>query len=268
MKKIQLTLSVITLITIHFNSTAQFLDNLGKRVENKVEETITRKAENKAAEQTEDAVDGVFDAGKKKNKKKSSSSEELKTQYIFSFSATIVVESKEENSSNTIKQSYGDGYILAIMNDNKMIQDFEAKNMIVLDDKNKSASVMSMQWMEKMMESVTKESKSDKNATMVKTGKTKKILGYTCYEYNLTSDDGKTQIWFAPNVPFDYKNYLSSMSKTFGGKSKNISKGEGYVMEMTSYDKQGKETMHMYVKSVSEKIFNINLNDYTINKMM
>jgi len=267
MKRKKIALSLLALLAIQLHTSAQFLDNLGKRVENKVEETITRKAEDKAEEKTEEAVDGVFDAGKKK-KKKSTSSEEVKTNYIFSFSATIVIESKEEKSSNTIKQSYGNGYILADMNGNKMIQDFQAEQIIILNDENKSASVMSMQWMDKMMESVTKESKSDKNAKIVKTGATKKIHGYLCYEYIITSDDGKTQIWFAPNVPFDYKNYLKSMAKIFGGKSNTISKGKGYVMEMTSYDTKGKETTHMYVKSVSEKIINVNLESYTITKMM
>ncbi len=255
---------------LNFYSSAQFLENLGKRVEDKVEETITRKAEDKAEEKTEEAVDGVFDAGKKKKKKTSdgSSSEELKTTYVFSFSATIVLESKEENTSNTMNQSYGDGYILGEMDGNRIIQDFDAEKVIVMDDENKSATVMSMKWMDRMMESVTKESKSDKSAKMVKTGKTKKILGYTCYEYLITSDDGETRIWFAPNVPFNYDNYIKSMAKIFGGKSNTIKKGQGYLMEMTTYDKNGKEISHMYVKSISEKIFNISLNDYTISSMM
>ncbi len=269
MKRKEIALSVLALLAIQLHTSAQFLDNLGKRVENKVEETITRKAEDKAGEKTEEAVDGVFDSGKKKKKKrKSTSTEELKTNYIFSFSATIVIESKEGNSSNTIKQSYGNGYILANMNGNKMIQDFDAEQIIVLNEEDKSASIMSMQWMEKMMESVTKESKNEKNAKIEKTGATKKIHGYLCFEYIITSEDGITQIWFAPNVPFDYNNYLKSMAKIFGGKSNTISKGKGYVMEMTTFDEKEKETMHMYVKSVSEKIFNINLDSYTVNKMM
>ena len=267
MKRKDIALSVLALLAIQLHTSAQFLDNLGKRVENKVEETITRKTEDKAGEKTEEAVDGVFDAGKKK-KSKSASTEELKINYIFNFSATIVIESKEDKSSKTVKQSYGNGYILADMDGNKMIQDFDAEKVIVINDENKSASVMSMQWMEKMMESVTKESKSDKNAKIVKTGATKKIHGYLCYEYIITSDEGKTQIWFAPNVPFDYNNYLKSMAKIFGGKSNTLSKGKGYVMEMTSYDEKEKETMHMYVKSVSEKIININLESYTVTKMM
>ena len=72
---------------------------------------------------------------------------------------------------------------------------------------------------------------------MIKTGKSKIINGFACYEYILTDEDSETRAWFAPNVPFYYQEYLSSFSKNLGKGNSNISIEQGYVMEMTSFNK-------------------------------
>ncbi len=261
------------LITIS-HSNAQFLKDLGKRVEKSVENTISRKSEQKASEKTEEAMDGVFDAGKKKKEKESreaSSNANVSSYsgagYTFTFSATIEIDHPEKKNSDktTMIQSYGKGSMLAEMNNQEIIYDFVKEDVLILNRDEKTAQVMSMKWFIKKAKS---DDKDDVNMSYEKTGRSKIINGYASFEYLITHDDGKTIAWLAPNVPFDYEDYFKSFSKSLGKNAPNMDSKDGYVMEMSVFDKKGKETMHMLVIDLSKKPISISLANYSITKLM
>ena len=198
----------------------------------------------------------------------------VKTKPSYSFAVTATMEvvnySKRKPQQSNMKQSYGKGAILAEMTEQnmKMITDFDNEAAIMLQDK--TARVMSLSFMKKMMHQKTGNTEENNTAKMEKTGKTKTLNGYLCYQYLITDKNTKVDAWFAPNVNFSYQDYLSGLNKMFGNKKANavslLNSGKGYVMEMTMFQKGEKQT-EMKVVKLEEKPITINLSDYTIEKM-
>lgn len=275
-KKIFSKSTFITVLFLSLNgiSNAQFLKELGKRVENSVENTISRKTEQKASEKTEEAMDGVFDAGKKRKEEKakeaasnSSASSYESATYTFTYTATIEMDypEKKNKDKTVMKQSYGKNSLLATISEQQMLYDFNNQDVLIIDADHKTAQAMSMKWF-------TKETKADDikdaNVTIEKTGRSKIINGYACFEYVLTHDDGKTIAWLAPNVPFEYKEYMKSFAKSMGKDAPKIDNDKGYVMEMSIFDKKDKETMHMLVTELQKETNTISLGNYTVTKLL
>ncbi len=77
---------------------------------------------------------------------------------------------------------------------------------------------MSMAWMKKMLGQDANNDEEPNSAKLNKTGATKTLNGYTCYQYIITDEDIKIDAWFAPGVNFNYQDYLSGMNKMFGAK--------------------------------------------------
>ena len=62
------TLILTFALILSSQSHAQFLKELGNRVENRVKETTTRKVEDKAAQKTDQALEKIFNIGKSNDK--------------------------------------------------------------------------------------------------------------------------------------------------------------------------------------------------------
>lgn len=91
-------------------------------------------------------------------------------------------------------------------------------------------------------------------ADLKKTGATKSILGYTCYEYKYTNQADYTSIWVTKEFPIK-ETYINML-----GMSKNNDL-EGFVLEMDI--KSGKDTANMKaVKFNEKKKITINPNEY------
>ena len=289
---------------------AQFFKKLKERAKQKIEQEAERRAQrrvdrkiDKTFDKTEDVLDGKpISKNKKKNNSDTSDSsnsqeqttqesssqnamndmlggmlggnKNVKTKSSYSFAVTATMEvvnySKRKSQQTSMKQSYGKGAILAEMTEQnmKMITDFDNEAAIMIQDK--TARVMSLSFMKKMMHQKTDKSDENNTAKMEKTGKTKMLNGYACYQYIITDEDTKVDAWFAPDVNFSYQDYLSGLNKMFGNKKANavslLNSGKGYVMEMTMFQK-GKKLTEMKVIKLEEKPITINLSEYTIEKM-
>lgn len=202
------------------------------------------------------------------------SGKEVKTKnsYTFNVTATMQVTDHTKRNGETMQmiQSYGKNAILSELENPKniIINDFVNEAAIMIDPSNKTARVMSLSFMKKMMKQEPVE--ENDTAKMTKTGETKTINGYTCHQYIITDEDTKVDAWFAPEVNFDYNDYLSGLNKMFGNKKSNaaslLNNGQGYVMEMTMYNK-GKKQSEMKITKLSEIPTTVNMSDYTIQKM-
>lgn len=295
-KAIKLFFFFIFCFTMNQNTQAQFWKKLTKRVEKTVEETVSRKVEKKAEEKTEKTIDDLF---KKKEKKKKGSTKKqttestkqkqmagimeslmnsgnvkTKSKYVFPITATIrAVNYERKKMENTLEQSYGKDALLSIVDaaPGPIINDFTNNAAIILNVKKNTAQVMSMSWMQKMMGNTNIDDDSGKKADVTKTGKTKQMNGYTCYEYNIIYEDIKMNAWFAPDVKFNYQDYLRGFAKMFAGKKAAnpaalLNNGYGYVMEMTAY-KKGEKMSFMQVTKISEEEKSVDLANYKIEKM-
>lgn len=291
---------LFSFLLININVNAQFLKKLGDKAKEATERALERKTEEKVEKTTEEAVDEVFEAPKKvtkkkKNKKKSNADTQIETtveesqfpgnifsgdanyedQYLFPVTATIELEdSSADVKKMTMKQGYGKQSLITEMESGNtpIIVDMKNQSAVMLDIKAGTAQVMSLEWMEKMMGgSNTTEETSANQPKVVKTGKTKKMNGYTCYEYNIYHEEGKINAWYAPDVKFDYQDYLRGMAKMFSKKNEEnpsqlLNTDYGYVMEMTAFTKENKKQSSMKVIKLEEKVRMITMSLFKIQK--
>lgn len=287
---------------------AQLFKKLGQKVKDAAERTLERKTEEKTEQTTEKVIDSVFEAPGKvskklKNKKKSvpndeemsngenensideisfpgnifSTSEVIYEQkYVFPVTATIEVEDVTANlKKTTMKQGYGKEALIMEMekNGDPAIIDLKNQTAIMLNIDEGTAQVMSLGWMEKMMGGATvDDSEETKTPEVVKTGNTKQINGYTCHEYNINFENGTLNTWYAPDVNFDYQDYLRGMAKMFSKKKEEnplqlLNTDYGYVMEMTLYNTDGKKQNSLKVIALSEKVRMINMALFEVQKL-
>lgn len=266
-----------------------------KRVDKKIDKTF---------DEAEEELDGKKKKKRRKKKKKSksksdsdsnseSTNEEQKSQdimsgifgdmmsgkevktkssYTFNIKATMQVTDYTKRKEETMQmiQSYGKNAIMSELESPKniIINDFENEAVIMIEPSKKTARIMSLSFLKKMNKQEPLE--ENETAKMTKTGKTKTMNGYICHQYIITDKNIKVDAWFAPEVNFDYQDYLSGFSKMFGNKKSNttslLNKGQGYVMEMTAFEK-GKKVSEMKITELSETPTTIKLSDYTIQKM-
>lgn len=289
----------ILVMTFAFShsSNAQFFKKLQDKAQQSMERALERKTDEKIDKTTEATVDTIFETPKKITKKKkrkekkekvisNSDSQDRITQmgnatyeakYVFPITATIEVEDVSASvKKSTMKQGYGKEALLMEMekNGDPFIIDMKNESAIMLNINSGTAQVMSLEWMEKMMgnQSISSQEASDVVPTVKKTGKTKVMNGYTCHEYNITYDEGRINTWYAPDVKFEYQDYLRGMSKLFSKKKEEnpmqlLNTEYGYVMEMTFFNKQSKKQNSMKVIALDEKVRMINMSLFNIQKL-
>lgn len=297
MKRIYAMLVMIFVFSQSIN--AQFFKKLQDKAQQSMERALERKTDEKIDQTTEATVDTIFEAPKKiKNRSKKNESATKKgnqtefpgnifsgndhaikyeSKYIFPVTATIEVEDLTSNlKKTTMKQGYGKESLITEMekSGDPFIIDMKNESVIMLNISSGTAQVMSLQWMEKMMgnQSISSQEASDVVPTVKKTGKTKVMNGYTCHEYNIVYEEGKINAWYAPDVKFDYQDYLRGMSKLFSKKKEEnpmqlLNTDYGYVMEMTFFNKQSKKQNSMKVVALDEKVRMINMSLFKIQKL-
>jgi len=290
----------ITLFFVLFglNANAQFFKKLEQKVKETAERTIERKVDEKAERTTEKVLDTILEKPERVLKSKKSTTKSdvdnepimsmddfmnssgnvaYEPKYIFNVTATI--ETEDANSAlkkMTMKQGYGKNALLTEMeiDGDPIIIDMKNLTAIMLSINDGTAQVMSLQWMEKMMGNSGTESapSSDVKSTVQKTGKTKNMNGYMCHEYNITFEGGKINTWYAPDVTFEYQDYLRGMAKMFSSKKEEnptqlLNTEYGYVMEMTFFTPQGIKQNSMKVIALSEKVRMITMDNFKIQKL-
>lgn len=276
---------------------AQFFKKLKEKALESAERNIEQKTEEKIEETTQATVDSVFKVPSRIFKKKQKSQENdnsstgipsvemmagmgnasFESNYVFAVTATIEIEDKKANlSKTTMKQGYGKEALMTEMENssNPILIDMKNQSAILLDINAGTAQVMSLHWMQKLMGNAgtTQEDTNEQHPEVVKTGKTKQMNGYTCHEYNISFTEGKINAWYAPDVPFDYQDYLRGMAKMFSNKKEEnplqlLNTDYGYVMEMTFYNHQNEKQNTMKVTALSEKVRMINMDMFDVQKL-
>ena len=129
------------------------------------------------------------------------------------------------------------------------IMDYGNNAVIMVMEEQKMASVMSMNMVSAVMDTV----EENNNAEIIKTGKTKEILGYTCEEYQMKSDDADGSIWIAPDVPVMSQALFENMGKSSFAKNTDWLDKKGMMMEMDMmvHEKDSKKQSHMQMKVIS-----------------
>lgn len=194
---------------------------------------------------------------------------DYQASYTFTSSVSYKIESaKNPGESQVIDYDFGDQVIkMAATPDMSSIIDSKNGVMIMLNNKEKTAMVMSTKAMEAAMKQQQMNQGNKPAAKITKTGRTKTILGYKCEEM-LIETDKKTEVWITKDAGIDVSNTFANMNKTSPSQIPNEAFTEGgMLMEMTGYDTVGKMEVHMLMTALSKESKTVNIGSYKITKL-
>lgn len=195
---------------------------------------------------------------------------EYQASYTFTSSVTYKIENtKKPGETQNINYNFGDQVIKmeALGQDMSSIIDSKNGVMIMLNDKEKTAMVMSTKAMEAAMKQQQMNQGEKPAAKVTKTGRTKTILGYKCEEILIESDK-KTEVWITKDAGIDVSNTFANMNKTSPSSIPNEAFSEGgMMMEMNGYDEAGKAEVHMVMTALSKESKTVNIGAYKITKL-
>lgn len=96
-----------------------------------------------------------------------------------------------------------------------------------------------------------------------KTGKTKKILGYSCKEYTFKNPDLEGRVWLAPSISDEFANSFSTLGLFIT--SDTTSDSSGYIMRLHASDINTGEIQSLVVKDINQKApYSIDAENYVI----
>lgn len=224
MKSILLIL--LAVVIGHSNAYSQkFL----KKLQDKVESKVSEKLEEKIDEKIDEEIDKSFDSKKEVNNQQDTSINESYTfskissdrTYNFNQSITYTIgNGKEKNLTQmtflTNDENSYFGIEIESGNETKIIQISDSTKSISLIE----SSGMKMQTgtstaMNKVLEKNKQQQITD-DSDITKTGNTKEILGYTCYEYVIKTDDGISTAWITEETVFETTQFYQNYSKMKG----------------------------------------------------
>ncbi|MES2555454.1 MAG: DUF4412 domain-containing protein [Bacteroidota bacterium] len=185
----------------------------------------------------------------------------------YTFSQKITYEMQDLKKSKSDKMSmthfYSENAIMSVTgaeSDMNIIFDFTHESMIMLNEKEMTAMVMSTSMSVAM---ANKQAEANGTPTIVKTGKTKKILGYNCDEYLITDEKHVSNCWVTSEIGIDG----AKASKAMGVPQTMGENGKGIMMEFSSYDKKGVAETHMIMTEYKEESTTKSLSGYAVTAM-
>jgi hypothetical protein len=182
--------------------------------------------------------------------------------YVFDDYLAYKIESNKK--VDTIRYYFGATAVMTMIDGNQTaIMDIPNKLMIMLNDEDMTAMVISTAMMEKYAQNANQNAAPSNPP--VKTGKSKKILGYSCFEYKMENEKKEVQyFWICETIEINYS-ALASFTKDELTK-KVASSTKGVMLEAFLYNEKGELETHMiateYLHSKTEK----SLKAYTIQQ--
>lgn len=271
------TLLLAFLFCFAGTANAQFFKKLAKKAEKAAEKTVERRVEKKASEETDRMLDSTIDRKRKQKNKPSVNNKTTRESSIPSLSKATPSESYSFNHKATMQIVNGkekmdadyflpksDAYFGMGIKDERMQGDF----MMVYDTKREAMFTFmenSGQKMKMSMSFKSDEASVDALDFDIKaTGKTKKIIGYLCKEYKMTSEDMTATIWVTKDVDFRFPTTLPSAKKNKRNTQEWMKDLDGWVMEMDMIITTEKkpQTIKMICTSIDKSNLVINSSDY------
>ena len=259
-------LLLIAALCFSANSNAQFWKKLKKRAEEAAKETVAMKVEEKTARETEKTFDSVFNnKGKLFQGKKVAPSENYSFTHIYEMA---IVSDKDTMPITYYLTNSGKymGFSSKIGKGQQMLT--------VLDASKKTAYLFMEMGGKKTITSMpldfeeAVEEEKDMNAAQVTaTGRAKDILGYSCSEYEVISDDFEGAIWVTQDADITFSNAFDTLKqkRKSKGPSQNVLKlidGLTLEMDMTDTSKKNPKPVKMICTSLLKSDFTIDTSQY------
>jgi hypothetical protein len=179
---------------------------------------------------------------------------ELEKSYQYDLAITYQVESPEQDEPLEIKQllskgktylgmqmgSTGGGNNMPDMGNMMTVLDIDRSLMVLLSPDEKQAIVMAF---DPQGTTGGEEGDNLSDTNIEKTGNTKKILGYTCYEYRVSGKEGNGEMWVTHEIEHEGSDIFTYLSQLQQGESSGGSFWgadiDGFIMEIKGEDPNG-----------------------------
>lgn len=277
MKKSILSLLILAGAMLTLDTEAQLLKKIQNAATQGAQNAVTKKAENETNKVGNKAMEGMF----------GNMMEPAPTESAYEFSGFMVMEivntDKKGKSENPVQMQYmlsknpefmGMAFIDPENPENLTTTIMDTKNqaMVILIDDGKSKSSMSMKVdYEGVQEDVNKEAESkleNPEYKLEKTGNKKDILGYSCEEYLVITEDGEGRYWISEK-PIDGLSIFSPQSNPMISNntmdrytSLFSSAPMGSFMEMIFKDKEGNVTDMKVIELNTNKAKSFTMAEY------
>ncbi|MBN7813580.1 DUF4412 domain-containing protein [Algoriphagus sp. H41] len=277
MKKSVLSILFLAGAMIAMPSEAQILKKIQQAAQQGAENAVTKKTRESTEKATSDALDGMFGG----------MMQPAPTESEYSFTGYMVMEvtatDKKGKSEEPVRMQYllssGTEFMGMSFSDPKQpstttttIMDTKNQAMVMLleDKGNKSSMAMKLNYdkLQGMVDEEAEEQLEQPDYEITKTGNTKTILGYTCEEYLVKTEDGDGQYWVTEE-PIEGFSMFSPQSnpmvsdKTIERYSSMFSNApKGSFMEMVFTDKDGAVTDMKVVELETDSPRKFQMSDY------
>ncbi len=242
-KHFKLLLAALLIIGYSQQTKAQFWKKFTKKVEKKIE----RKVENKLDRETDKTIDKTINGEiiSKKEDNKGKKKKSANKGQVLNFNQSIMLEvTSSENDTMELQYFFNnkEKEISCMKIDPSKVKGGNnvGGDIYMVFNKDSGALYMNMVGMKIKKEIGAAEMNKYDNSNkmdaidIVKTGKTKNILGYSCNEYVAKKEDATTHIW-ATTSSFPIK---GSFIPVLGMKNQN-QKIKGFVLEIVMHSKKG-----------------------------
>ncbi|MDH3321397.1 MAG: DUF4412 domain-containing protein [Flavobacteriaceae bacterium] len=297
MKLIKLiSLALIVSISFTNGTHAQILKKLKKKVQQAAEQTVIDKTAEKAAQETGKAMDSLLDVDPDYQAKDQeqllnkymSTDNNISVEDVYTFDTNVIMNMVVEDPKHPMTYDYSMWFTNNSSYMATEIKNMQAKNskddkmpkdmLTVIDDKNqvmliimetqKMAQIISMEKVKDIadQENLESDAVNDLTPEIKQTGKSKKILGYQCEEFETLIEEGKMTFWITQDIRLFQKNMFENLNTSLGGNPfQSIPEAaKGFMMEMHFESQLNGSKTSMYVKDISKKKKTINVKDYQL----
>lgn len=273
-----------------------------ERAKQKAENRTNRKIDN-AIDDGLDKIEGIFGFGKKKKKKKKKKEAEdqaqeesavpnmgglfgggdATVQEVYHFKGQMDVEityteakkgkSEAQQMRYLLPENDEDPVGFEIMEvdgkggqDARVIMDWKNATMLTVLEEQKMISATTID--KAAVESSTSEAVEDQTDNfegLRKTGRTKEILGYTCYEYEVDNEEAKGTMWVTEDIDLNPASMMGGMGKSMKQKQTLPNYPNGMYLEAHWEDKETGDTTDWKTTAIDlEKVSTVETAGYQV----
>lgn len=268
MKKLKLIITLL-IFGISINTNAQFL----KKLKDKAKQKIEREAERRAQRRVDKKIDKVYDKAEDKIDEtvtidKNKDGEIATSSKVFNFTHIYAMQMIDHKDKTVDFEYYlkNDVNYIAVNLPNM------ENNMISIMDINNGKNIMLMEnegqktQMTMKFDFKNTVDEANKDITITKTGNTKVILSYKCYEYDVIGKDFTSKVWVTNEAGISFPNdFQGNKNKKMKNQNNNwMFTMDGMALEMTVTDTSRKKqrTTKMICTKLEKQTNNIDTSLY------
>ncbi|MEQ3662979.1 MULTISPECIES: DUF4412 domain-containing protein [unclassified Olleya] len=269
-------LLIILMCCFATSSNAQIWKKLAKKAEKAAEKTLEKKVEQKTERETEKAFDSTFNnssdpkTATSNNKSPfgtSTSAETPANTYTFSHKYVMQIEDGKRTTNLAYYLTNAGNYFGTSIpdktgkNDVISVMDIDKKSMYMFMDNKGDKTLMAMGL---NFEDSTNDAINQSKISIIATGNTKTILGYTCEAFKVKGPDIEGTVWITQNAGISFVKSMYNLKSKKGNNQSWMKMIDGLTLEMDMVDtsKRKPKAIKMTCIALDKTTITIKSSDY------